>query len=432
MIKSSLLLAIVFMLAMVSCNKKEDSGDHFVKVNNKAFVLNGKPYQYVGANYWQGMNLGAPTTGDRQRLIKELDQLQAMGIKNLRVLAASEADSLGRYCIHPAIQIAPGIYDEEVLEGLDFFLNEMSKRDMKAVMVLGNFWTWSGGFPQYLKWAGAGKIPYPQEDEHSWTEFVDYSKQFYTNTKAQEMMNQYIEFIISRKNTVSGINYAEDPTIMAWQLSNEPRGYDQVAVYQQWIEKTARLIKKLDVNHLVSIGSEGNATGPWDGINVLEDNKVEEVDYITMHIWAQNWGWYTPGQPDSVYQQAIDKTNAYWNAHVEAAKELNKPLVLEEFGIARDGASFEVSATTDCRDRFYQFLLNKVDQSISQGDVVRGVNFWSYTGSGRPPRPGEYWQVGDPFIGDPPHELQGWYGVYDTDTTTINIIKKVSKSVNAL
>ncbi|MBS2100558.1 glycoside hydrolase 5 family protein [Carboxylicivirga linearis] len=430
--KKYIWLVVVAMYVLAGCKQVSNDDNYFVKVKNTAFVINDQPYQYVGANYWQGMNLGAPRSGDRERLIKELDQLQAMGIKNLRVLAASEADSAGRYCIHPAVQQAPGVYNEEVLEGLDFFLNEMSKRDMKAVMVLGNFWTWSGGFPQYLNWAGAGDIPYPQDEEHSWTEFVDYSKQFYTNAKAQEMMNQYIEFIVSRTNTVNGINYTDDPTIMAWQLSNEPRGYDQVEVYQQWISKTARLIKQLDSNHLVSIGSEGNATGPWDGINVLEDNRVEDVDYITMHIWAQNWGWYTPGQPDSVYQEAIKKTEAYWDAHVAAAKELNKPLVLEEFGIARDGASFDVKASTTSRDQFYKYLLGKVETSIESEDVVCGVNFWSYTGSGRPPRPGEYWQLGDPFIGDPPHELQGWYGVYDTDTTTITIITDVATTVNKL
>jgi hypothetical protein len=63
-----------------------------------------------------------------------------------------------KYCIHPALQTAQEIYNEDVFEGLDFLLSEMGKRDMKAVMVLGNFWTWSGGFPQYY---GEGRPPRP-------------------------------------------------------------------------------------------------------------------------------------------------------------------------------------------------------------------------------------------------------------------------------
>jgi len=33
------------------------------------------------------------------------------------------------------------------------------------------------------------------------------------------------------------------------------------------------------------------------------------------------------------------------------------------------------------------------------------------------------------IIGDPPHELQGWYGVYNTDLTTTAIIKKYSNKI---
>ena len=31
--------------------------------------------------------------------------------------------------------------------------------------------------------------------------------------------------------------------------------------------------------------------------------------------------------------------------------------------------------------------------------------------------------TGDPWTGDPPHENQGWYSVYDKDATTIRIIR---------
>jgi mannan endo-1,4-beta-mannosidase len=55
--------------------------------------------------------------------------------------------------------------------------------------------------------------------------------------------------------------------------------------------------------------------------------------------------------------------------------------------------------------------------------VLTGVNFWAWGGEGRPRTPQGIWQPGDNFIGDPPHEFQGWYSVFDTDTTTHRIIK---------
>lgn len=36
---------------------------------------------------------------------------------------------------------------------------------------------------------------------------------------------------------------------------------------------------------------------------------------------------------------------------------------------------------------------------------------------------GGWWKPGDEFIGDPPHELQGWYSVYNNDTT-LSLVNK--------
>ena len=53
------------------------------------------------------MYLGSPgKTGNRARLIKELDQLAAQGIMNLRVLAISETSTLKR-AVTPAVVQGP-------------------------------------------------------------------------------------------------------------------------------------------------------------------------------------------------------------------------------------------------------------------------------------------------------------------------------------
>ena len=401
----------------------------FIKVEKGSFVKNKKAYTFIGANYWQGMNLGEPENGDQKRLMRELDQLQENGVTNLRVLAASEGDDDMKYAIHPALQTGPGEYNEDIWIGLDFLLSEMAKRNMTAVMVMGNFWTWSGGFPQYLKWAGQGDIPFPQDEPYTWQQFTDYSKLFYTNETAQKMMNNHLEKTINRKNSITGTLYKNDPTIMSWQLSNEPRGYDVPDDYRKWTQKTAAFIKNLDKNHMVCLGTEGNTPSDNAGINVLKDNDNPNIDYITMHIWAQNWRWFKPTDGEAVFQEAIKKADSYWADHVAVAKKLNKPIVLEEFGIARDSSSFAIDAKTTWRDRFYKYVFEKTVKSIKDNAPVKGLNFWSYSGEGRPVRPGEFWKKGDTFLGDPPHELQGWYGVYDKDKSTLDIIKKSAKAI---
>lgn len=422
-----LIISFLITTVFISCNEKTQQ--NFVTVIDNNFKINNEDYTFIGSNYWQGMNLGAPKSGDRGRLVRELDEMQALGITNLRVLAASEADEEMKYCIHPALQTAPGVYNKDIWQGLDFLLDEMKKRNMKAVMVLSNFWTWSGGFPQYLKWVENDTIPYPQDPAYSWQNFTDYSKQFYVNKDAQEMMNNHIENVINRVNTISKIKYKNDPTIMSWQLANEPRGYDMPNEFRIWTQETAAYIKSLDANHLVCLGTEGNTSGKTAGVDALLDNDNPNIDYITMHIWAQNWGWFNPVQGEEAYKEAIKKIDAYWNDHLIVAEKLNKPIVLEEFGIARDSSSFNPNATTKWRDRFYTHLFEKVTTSIIEGNNVKGLNFWTYSGEGRPPRPGHFWEKGDVFLGDPPHELQGWYGVYNTDRSTIELVKKYSKKI---
>ena len=422
MMKHLYTFMIICLLIFVSCTNDKESTDGFIQIKDGNFYLNDNEYTFKGANYWQGMNLGAPQSGDQERLKRELDQLKSLGVTNLRILAASEADTSMRYAIHPALQTAPGVYNDDIWQGLDFLLNEMAQRDMKAVMVLGNFWTWSGGFPQYLKWAEGLEIPYPQDPAHTWDEFQRFSAGFYFSEKAQQMMNNHIKNVITRINSISGMAYKDDPTIMAWQLANEPRGYHVADKFREWTRKTAAYIKSLDPNHLVSLGTEGNTSGKAAGINVLVDNNDPNIDYITMHIWAQNWGWFQPGDGEEAYREALRKVDKYWQDHVEAAKQLNKPIVLEEFGLARDNSSYATKAATSWRDRYFEHLFTKVQNSVLNNQPVKGYNFWSYSGEGRPPRPGEYWQKGDVLLGDPPHELQGWYGVYDSDTSTLNVI----------
>jgi len=423
------LILILITICTISCAGYRKK---FVQVANGDFLIKKKDYVFIGSNYWQGMNLGAPIAGDQQRLIRELDELKALGVTNLRILAASEGDANMKYSVHPALQTAPGVYNEDLFKGLDFLLAEMGKRDMKAVMVLGNFWTWSGGFPQYLKWAGAGEIPFPQDEGNTWDDFTNYSKLFYSNNLAQKMMYNHIEKVITRKNTITGKPYKKDATIMSWQLANEPRGYDMPDEFVDWTKKVATFIKSLDSFHLVSLGTEGNTDKERAGTNVYRDNNNPNIDYITMHIWAQNWGWYNPTQSEDVYNDALKKVEDYWDKHVAAARILNKPIVLEEFGIARDGMSYNPKSETTRRDLFYDYLFGKVINSINTGDRVKGLNFWTYSGEGRPTNPGEFWKKGDIILGDPPHELQGWYGVYNSDSTTVNIIRNNVKKLKKI
>ena len=142
------------------------------------------------------------------------------------------------------------------------------------------------------------------------------------------------------------------------------------------------------------------------------------------HIWVQNWGWYDPEKANSNFEKAVNKAKKYIRHHASIAKKLNKPLVLEEFGMARDGGSYASTATTKRRDAYFQSVFELLEQLQQEGYPISGSNVWAWGGEGRPRQPKAVWKNGDDFIGDPPFEHQGWYSIYHTDYSTIEVLKK--------
>ena len=386
----------------------------FVKAVNGRFVLAGKPHYFAGANFWQGINLGVDgPSGDRPRLLRELDRMRDLGLTNLRVMASSEGPNSEPFRMVPALMTAPGEYDGSVLDGLDFLVAEMGKRGMRAVMVLNNFWQWSGGMAQYVSWHERTPIPYPGDYE----KFIAYSAKFYEYEACQDWFRDHIAMLIDRNNPYTGLKYRDDPAVFSWELANEPRRYPQA-----WIDGSAAYIKALDPNHMVTTGSEGAPPGE-PAQDFVKTHSAPGIDYVTIHIWPQNWGWYDPKKP-ATFKTAEPLAIAYFRKHAKEAAEMAKPLVLEEFGLARDWASrknnLDPASTTTTKDLFYAALYKQVMDSISSGGPAMGDNFWAWAGEARP---------GKAWVGDPPHEPAGWYSVYDADASTLAIISAHAKEM---
>jgi len=316
-----------FAAAPESKNKNEASP--FVRVEGNRFYLGDSPYFFVGANMWYGAYLGADdkAVADRKRLVKELDLLKKVGIDNLRILGASE-ESILKNSMKPAILNKKGEVNESLLVGLDFLLAEMAKRDMKAVIYLNNFWEWSGGMATYLSWVRNGEIVDMADPTKPWPAFALFSSQFYSEKKAVALFNTYVKNLVSRKNSVTGKFYKDDPTIMSWQLANEPRPGDgktshgNLPAYYAWIKSTTSLIKSIDGNHLVSVGSEGTMGCLELEECVLKSHSDTGIDYLTFHMWLKNWGWFDVNKPKATFKPALVKAEAYVEEHLALAKKL--------------------------------------------------------------------------------------------------------------
>lgn len=428
--KKIILIVVLLLVAVVAClwwinkkDKNEQAEDKFVKVVDGHFQRNGKPYYYVGTNFWYGAILGSEGRGgNRERLCQELDDMKAMGIDNLRILVGSDGEEGVLTKVEPTLQKAPGVYNDTILAGLDYLLMEMGKRDMVAVLYLNNSWEWSGGYGFYLEHAGEGVAPRPNED--GYPAFMNFMRKYATSEKAHKLFYDYVRFIISRTNRYTNVAYVDDPAIMSWQIGNEPRAFrkEELQPFTNWLKEASALIRSLDKNHLISIGTEGawGCEGDYETYEKISSDP--NIDYCNIHIWPYNWSWAKPDRLIEDLPAACDSTKQYIDRHIEICDRLNKPLVMEEFGYPRDGFKFDKKTSTKGRDGYYKYVFSLVAENAEKGGKFAGCNFWAWGGRANPQH--EQWLPGDDYTGDPAQEAQGLNSVFSTDTTTLEIVKQ--------
>jgi mannan endo-1,4-beta-mannosidase len=448
-------LQLIFYLMMGALLFSCSQGKDFVKMNEGHFEIDGKPYYYIGTNFWYGAMLGSTGEGgDRDRLCRELDFMKSIGITNLRVLVGADGEDGQPSKVRPALQTAPGVYNDTIFDGLDFFLSELGKREMYAVLFLNNSWDWSGGYSQYLEWANVAP---DTVGAMGWQRLTKRLAQYATCDECKNLFFDHVKTVLSRTNRYTGKKYTDDPAIMAWQVGNEPRAFsdDAKPAFAQWLKETTALIRSLDRNHLISIGNEG-LMGCENDMQLFETIHADpNVDYLTIHIWPKNWSWIFAMNPDALRQmmesmknnpmygtppggaaaarppmpdiaamsdvagqvdKAIEKTKEYIDNHALVAAKLQKPFVIEEFGYPRDNHRYDLQDPVKGRDSYYQYVFSRLEESYNQKGLLAGCNFWAWGGFGRPVH--LFWQPWDDYLGDPSQEEQGLNAVFDVDSTT--------------
>ena len=427
--KKQFLLLTVLLFLLGACAPKP--AEHsFIKVNaDGQFVRDGKPYYFVGANFWYGAILGSEGEGgNRERLHKELDFLKSIGINNLRVLVGADGENGIKTRVEPSLQVAPGVYNDTILAGLDYFMNELRERDMTAVLYLNNSWEWSGGYSVYLQWSGHGDVVVPAVD--GWPAYMEYVKQFPQSDSAKALFANHVNYIVSRTNRYNQIKYVDDPTIMSWQIGNEPRAFsdENKEPFARWMADVAAQIKSLDPNHMVSSGNEGSWGCEMD-MNLFEKIHADpNINYLNIHIWPYNWSWVKADSLKELLPRAKENTKKYIDDHMVIARKYSKPIVLEEFGFPRDGFSFSKEAPTTARDEYYRYVFDLIRQDRESGGLFAGCNFWAWGGFAGQNPDHVFWEKGDDYTGDPAQEQQGLNSVFATDST-IEIIKAENRKL---
>ena len=285
----------------------------------------------------------------------------------------------------------------DYFRGLDYLLHRAGEAGIRVILPLTNNWQDYGGMAQYVCWSTGQAIPNADGANSAWRA---YKNGFYTDSGAQNLYRGYISYLANRVNTYSGRTYRTDPTILAWQLANEPRmatySGGSHAALDAWIADTAAfLADSVGVEQLVAVGLEGfyddaasnSAAGlSWgasEGTDYIANHNHESVDVAGFHLWQQDWS-------------TSDTAAVKWIVdHIRAARgaELARPVVMDEMGYRRGD---DVSRR-DARFKAYF--------GAAYRNMASGVNVWSLYDDARPDYDG--------------------YGVYEpADATTVDVIRR--------
>ena len=82
----------------------------------------------------------------------------------------------------------------------------------------------------------------------------------------------YVKTLLTRKNSINGLTWSEDPAIFALELANEPAttsnyevnaGIKPGSIVNTWAQEMATYIRSLDPNHMVGAACIQDA---WLGV----------------------------------------------------------------------------------------------------------------------------------------------------------------------
>ncbi|KZP21648.1 glycoside hydrolase family 5 protein [Athelia psychrophila] len=290
----------------------------YVKTSGQKFTLNGSTYTVVGTNsYWVGL-MGYSTTD----MNKAFSDIAATGATTVRTWGFNEVTTAnGDYYQLWTGGVPTVNTGANGLGNFDNVVAAAKAHGLRLIVTLTNNWSDYGGMDVYTaQLVGSGQA----------------HDVFYTNAKTQAAYKNYVKTFVTR--------YINEPTILGWELANEPRcaGSSTVAsstcnaaTITTWAATMSAYIKTIDSNHLVGLGDEGFINdsasdypyqGNSIGIDFAANLAISSLDFGTFHLYPESWG-ETSNPSSSAWG------SAWIAAHAAIQKSVGKPTLIEEFGV---------------------------------------------------------------------------------------------------
>jgi len=324
----------------INIYERRDIPSDFVYVEGREFKINGESFRFVGANSY---DLIYRTPAE---VSETLSKAKEAGMDVVRLWAFGDGFLNG-------VQPSPGDLNENRLRALDKVIATAKQQDIKLIITFVNYWRDYGGIAQYLEWAGLQ------------SETMQDLDQFYTSSETQQMYKDYVERILTRKNTVTGVSYIDESAVFAWELMNEPRSANRLSgpIVISWMQIMASHISSLDRSHMILAGHEGFVQGSDHtpaqvGPLVTEVSELSQFDALSGHYYLQD--------VSNISSNFTHPIVSIWKGHSDFS---DKPLLIEEVGFSKDaedngGVSREI---------LYRSLFEQI-----VGHGVQGIMVWNW------------------------------------------------------
>ncbi|XP_004228885.2 mannan endo-1,4-beta-mannosidase 4-like [Solanum lycopersicum] len=367
LVKNSFIFILVAILTIFlnefSNPIKASLDSNFVYIDGTHFALEGKPFYLNGFNsYWLMYMASDPST--RNKVTNIFQQASKYKMNVARTWAFADGGSR-------PLQSAPGVYNEQMFQGLDFVISEAKNYGIHLILSLVDNFEAFGGKKQYVEWAVQKGQKLTSDDD------------FFTNPMVKKFYKNYIKDMLTRVNKITKVAYKDDPTILSWELINEPRCPSDLSskTIQNWIREMAGHLKSIDTNHLLEIGLEGfygNDKKQYNpnyinyGTDFISNNQIREIDFTTIHIYPDQW---LPGSTP----EAQDNWASQWiQAHIDDSKLLKKPILIGEFGKSSNTTGYNIKK----RDNYFGKIYGNIFNCAKNGGPCGGGLFWQLLDQG--------------------------------------------------
>ena len=299
----------------------------FVTRSGSKLLVNGKVFRFAGANAdylvlandefaHLGEKTGSATNSYYPSKLMIDDAFNTVVKMNGTVVRVWSAG-----CQGTALSIEPelGKFNERALQQLDYVIFSANRHGLRLILPFCDNWDfYVGGVKQFSKWRGG--------------------KNFYSDPDCKADYKAYVATLVNRKNSITGVCYKDDPTILCWETGNE------LEPPLEWESEMAAYIKSIDRNHLTLMTR--------NNINILDQKwfSIPDVDIYQAHYYR-------------VHGPAL-----YWAAtkHAAAATSADKVFIIGEYGW--DGRNFTLEQ------------LKESLREVEKNPAISGDLYWSLRG----------------------------------------------------